>query len=152
MAILAPANSKQLFSLALSAPKEPIKAGANLDLLVTVTNTSARKIAFIVSPGPLPEDGWQYEITVRDSLGRPAPPSAYVRNLDKRLPLYPGGSTVGRTLAPGESFVDEVDVTMLYDLSRPGKYTISVSRDFPPRQNLGEGRVLSNTITVTVVE
>jgi len=90
-----------------------------------------------------------YEITVRDSKGRSAPPSTYLRNRDKRIPVdY--GSRLARTLAPGESFVDQVTVTTFFDLSRPGKYTISVSRATPPRQNLGEGSVESDPVTVTV--
>jgi hypothetical protein len=69
---------------------------------------------------------------------------------DKRVSMYHGGFT-SRTLKPGESFIDEVTVTQFYDLSQPGEYTISLARPFPPRQNLGEGRVKSNTITLTVL-
>jgi len=47
--------------------------------------------------------------------------------------------------------VDEIDVTKLYDLSQPGKYTISAARYIPPTQSLGEGKVRSNSITVIVV-
>lgn len=149
---LAFAGAKQLFSLAITAPKEPLKAGDELHLRVTITNISRRDISFIVSPGPIPEDGPLYQINARDAEGRPAPPSASVLRRDKRVPIYYGGSRLARTVKPGESFVDQVDVTRLYDLSQPGKYTISVARSIPPRQNLGEGLVESNTVTVTVVQ
>ena len=142
---------KQLFSLTIAAPKEPIRAGAELHLFVTVTNTSKRTISFITSPGPIPEDGLLYEISARDVHGRSAPPSAYLRNRDKRIPIN-YGSRLARTLAPGESFVDQVTVTTFYDLSQPGKYTVSVAREIPPRQNLGKGSIRSNVITLTVVQ
>lgn len=41
-------------------------------------------------------------------------------------------------------------VTKFYDMSRPGKYTIQVSRAVP--KELGGGTVKSNAITVTVTE
>jgi hypothetical protein len=142
--------SQDLFSLKIAQPNGPQKAGTDLRLLVTVTNTSNREITFITSPGPLPEDDSQYELTVRDEHGQPAPPSTYMRTRDKRLPIdY--GSRVGKTLKPGESFVDTVTITRFFDLSRPGKYTIAVLRQNPPRQNLGDGKVKSNSVTVAVV-
>jgi hypothetical protein len=121
---------KQLFSLSIAPPQGPKKAGAELPLLVTVTNTSHQVINFATSPGTVPDDSLLYSIDVRDEQGRPAPPSDYVRNRDPRVPIN-YGSTLARTLKPGESFVDQVMVTRFYDLSRPGKYMISVDREIP---------------------
>jgi hypothetical protein len=151
LAALAVPGPKPLFSLTVAAPKEPLKAGTELILSVTVTNTSDRNISFITSPGLVPEDGFLYEIDVRDAQGRSAPPSAYLRNRDPRISIYKGSMT-HRTLKPGESFVDEVTVTGFYDLSQPGEYKISVARSMPPYQNLGKGRVKSNVITVTLTK
>ena len=53
---------------------------------------------------------------------------------------------------PLASVANGIRIPLGYDLSRPGKYTISVARRFPPRQKLGEGRVTSNTITITVAK
>ena len=151
VATLAAQGPKQSFSLTIAAPKEPLRAGTELRLLVTVTNTSDRNISFITSPGPIPEDGLLYEINVRDAQARSAPPSVYLRTRDKRIPTdY--GSRFARTLRPGQSFVDQVTVTKFYDLSRPGNYTISVARPMPPRQNLGKGSVKSNPVTVVVTQ
>jgi hypothetical protein len=144
-------GAKQLFSLSIAAPSEPVKSGVELRLSVTVTNTSDRTIGFIRSPGLLPEEGYRYEIEVRDAGGHPAPSSAHMRDL-KNKTTATFESNVARWLKPGESFVDEIDVTKFYDLSQPGKYTISVARPIPPAQNLGEGKVKSNSITVTVVQ
>lgn len=148
---LAASAPEQLFSLTLATPKEPLKAGTELDLFVTVTNTSNRNISFITSPGEMPEDGLLYQIDVRDAQGHAAPLSADLRTRDPRIPIN-YDSRSARTLKPGESFIDKVTVTQFYDLSRPGEYMISVARAMPPRQNLGKGSVKSNTITLTVTQ
>lgn len=142
---------KQLFSLTIAAPKEPLKAGAEFHLTVTVTNTSNSPISFVTSPGPIPDDGLLYEIHVRDQHGRSAPQSPYVRNRDTHVPVH-YGSRLARTLKPGESFVDQVIVTEFYDLSSPGEYSITVARSMPARQNLGNGSVTSNAVTITVTQ
>jgi len=142
---------KQLFSLTIAAPKEPIRSGKEFCLLVTVTNTSDRAISFITSPGPIPEDGFRYEISVRDAQGNAAAPSANLHTKDRRIPTE-YESRIARTLRTNESFVDQITVTRFYDLSQPGKYTIWVALPIPPRQNLGEGNVRSNTIIVTVTQ
>jgi predicted DNA-binding transcriptional regulator AlpA len=141
---------KQLFSLTVEAPSEPLKVGGELRLRVTVTNTSDRSITFIRSPGIIPHEAIRYNIEVRDSRGESAPPSEYVRKLKTSETRW-FESSHAYTIKPGESFVDDVEVTRFYDLSQPGKYTISVAREFPPRQKLGEGAVKSNSIDVTVV-
>ncbi|HEV2195701.1 MAG TPA: hypothetical protein VGR55_08965 [Candidatus Acidoferrum sp.] len=137
------------FSLTIATPKEPLKAGAELRLLVTITNTSNRKISFVTSPGPIPEDWILYEIDVRDEQGRSVALSSDLRGMDPRVPINYGSRTA-RSLAPGESFVDQVTVTRFYDLTPPGQYTISVARSMPPRQNLGNGTIKSNAMTITV--
>jgi hypothetical protein len=120
-------------------------------LLVTVTNTSDRTIGFIRSPGQPPEEGFRYKIEARNESGLSAPPSAYLRDLKEKTTVS-FSSNLAQWLKPSESFVDEIQVTKFYDLSQPGKYTISVVRDIPPAQTLGKGTVRSNTITVTVTK
>lgn len=149
-AVFTSSARSQLFGLSIAQPKEPVKAGTELRLLVTVTNTSNRAISFVTSPGEIPEDGSLYEISVRDAQGRSAPPSPHLRTRDNRIPINQG-SRVARTLQPGESFVDQITVTTFYDLSQTGKYTISVAREIPPRQNLGQGSINSNVVTIEVI-
>jgi hypothetical protein len=148
---LVSADKQQLFSLAIAPSTVTLKSGAELRLRVTVTNTSDRRIGFIRSPAALPEEGLRYNIDVRDPQGQSAPPSASARQLSKNTTVILG-SNVARWLNPGESFVDEIDITKLYDLSQPGKYSIAVAREIPPAQNLGKGIVKSNSITVRVVK
>jgi hypothetical protein len=151
VAMLSVSAARDPFRLTITAPDKPLKAGAELRLLVTVTNTSSHSISLITSPGPVPEDAFRYEMAVRDEEGRSAPPSAYLRSKDEHVPVY-YGSRFARTLKPGESFIDQITVTNFYDLSRPGKYAISVARALEPWQNLGKGTIKSNTVTVTVTQ
>ena len=140
-----------LFSLTLAAPTAPLKSGAELRLLVTVTNTSDRTLGFIRSPGEIPDEWFRYKIQIHNEAGQSAPPSAYVRELKNKQTLG-FQSSYARWLKPGESFVDNVEITKLYDLSQPGTYTICVSREFPPKQNLGTGYIKSKVITVTITK
>ena len=150
-----PGAKRPPFSVTLNAPDKPLKSGAELHLQVTIKNTSDHDITFLTSAG---DDGFRYKIRVLDAHAHPAPPSALVIAMrsDKKLVEF-GWSNFGRKLKPGESLVDEIDVTKLYDLSQPGIYTISVTRHIPPDavpqgQKLGKGFVRSNTIAVTVVK
>jgi hypothetical protein len=150
LTVPATSGPKQPFSLAIAQPKQPVRAGTELRLRITVTNTNDKPISFITSPGPIPDDGLRYEVNVTDEQGHQAPASAYLRTRDSRIPTN-YGSSFARTLRPGESFVDEVTVTAFYDLSRPGEYRIWVARRMPPRQALGTGRVRSNVVNVMIV-
>jgi hypothetical protein len=153
-------QSEPLFSLRLAAPKQRIKPGAELHLFVTVKNTSDRNIKVVTSPGAVPEDWFRYKIRVTDAQGGTPPPAADVRNRDKRVGFY-YGSTFARDLHPGESFVDQLTVTRLYDLTKPGKYSVSVARPIDaynigvegvPPGKMPKGSIRSNTVTITVTE
>jgi hypothetical protein len=173
IALIAPvgafaSGAEQPFSVSLKAPDKPLKAGAELVLRATIKNTSDHDMAFPTSPGLIPSDGFRYQIEIRDKDGRPAPPSARVLELRKLQeeagkegkPVLPGPPTsnTSRPLKPGESFVDEINVSDYFRLDRPGVYTIWVIRPLPPYltgntpKKFWKGSVRSNTITVTVVK
>jgi len=58
------------------------------------------------------------------------------------------GRAVFRTLKAGTSITDEINLNRLDDFSRPGQYTIQVSR--PVSENPKDGVVKSNEIHVSV--
>ena len=153
LSVHAAPGSKPPFSVTLNAPDKPLRSGAELHLLVTIKNTSDHEITFSTSPGAIPEDGFRYKVEVLDAHTHPAPPSPLVVEMRSGKELVDTwSSNIGRTLKPGESFVDQIDVTKLYDLSQPGIYTISVTRPLQPWQGFGKGAVRSNTLAVTVVK
>lgn len=158
-ALGAPARN-QLFSLTIAPPSEPIKSGAKVHLLVTVTNTSGQTIGFIRSPGPLPDEGFRYQIEVRDSDAHEPSQSARLRGLKGKTSMSQS-SNLARWLKPGESFVDRIAVTRFYDMTMPGEYAVSVARHFDrnniavkgsPPEAIGSGTIKSNTVTITIIK
>lgn len=146
LAVGAPRQSES-FTVTLSAPSQPLKAGRPLLLRVTLTNASNRETHVLLNAGSS-DVAMVYQVHVLDEQGHPAPPWV--------PPPPPKGKTVervgsihGTELKPGESQTDWVNVTDVYDLSRPGKYTIWIAERF------GRGPhdfVKSNAVTVTVVK
>jgi len=145
------------FSLALGATQRRLKRGTDVCLLVTVTNTSGRDMKIVASPGTLPEDWFRYEIHVRDATGRALSPNSALRDRKTGIVVL---DNVARQIPVDTSFVDQVTVTKAYDLRRPGKYKIYVSRpadrynvsvEGVAPDDLSRRVVNSNTVTVTVV-
>jgi hypothetical protein len=131
------------FTLTLDAGEKAVKAGSELKTYVTLRNSSNRAIYMSVGSSDV-----DYAIEVRDSQGRLAPDTDFARKLKERA--YYSNDTVF-TLQPGESLPKTPLVaTKFYDLSRPGKYLIQVSRGVP--KEIGGGTVKSNTITIAVTE
>lgn len=145
----ADSNAKNLFSLRIEAPSEPIKLGAELRLKVTVTNISGSGIRFGRTPGPLPDETLSYHIEVRDEHGQIPPLTTFSRDLNEHRTAI-GGSYITYTLAPGKSFEDELVITQLYTLAKPGRYTIWVARAQGTFEKDGKAAVRSNEITITV--
>lgn len=124
-----------------------VKAGSDVFINVQMRSTSKRDLAF----GNAYDDRFgvdslnHYE--VRDSEGNPA---------QKRTIKHPelgqtGHGWPARALKPSASLNLGTDrITGLYDLSRPGKYTIQSSRAIS--DNPKNGFVSSNAITITVTE
>jgi hypothetical protein len=145
-----PGQPSQLpFSIVINTEHEPFKAGAEVLLQITLTNTSNREIALSKAPGDLPQAESEYSIKVLDSQGREVPDTDYGQKIKQRKILV-SRSRVSWTLGPGESLKDGAIISKLYDISHPGKYTGQVMRSIPPQ--LGKGTVKSNIIQVTVTE
>ena len=137
------------FALSLEGPKQQLKLGQVLLLRVNVTNTSDSALTVPDSEGVFAIAAI-YQVRVSDQDGRPVPPRPPAKAPGGRGTVVHGGSVQGRTLNPGESFTDLVNVTDEYDLSQPGKYQISVAE--PYGSGPDRGFVVSNTVTVAVVK
>ncbi|MGC1619393.1 MAG: hypothetical protein WA765_12965 [Candidatus Acidiferrum sp.] len=117
---------------------------------MSVTNITDHNVNVLVVPGPAPDQPTNYDIKVLDEQGREAAPTQFLRNL-REHPTAPTGSVFGSMLPPGKSFEEKLALTRFYDLSRPGKYTVRVSRTQRPWRNTADS-VKSNTITITVTQ
>jgi hypothetical protein len=136
-------------SIGLRAPQSTIKSGAPLNLEITLKNISDQVIHVdedVSSKGEL-----TYTVIVHDRDQNEAPSTRYNRTL--RGKVAPGDpisiiqtSSIAVTLQPGKNLVDKLDVADLYDLSRPGLYSVWVERVDPVTHQM----VMSNKISVTV--
>jgi len=138
------------FSIAISSPQQSIGTGAEVRLEITLKNTSNREIYISKSNGRSQAE-FSFVVDAHDDTGKPAPDTEYGRRVmrretKKRTVLF--WSEIFLTLKPGEILQDEAIVSKLYDLSRPGKYLIRVSRRVSG--NPKDGVVKSNEIAVTV--
>jgi hypothetical protein len=139
------------FSVALRPPVGPIKAGDQVVLTAVTTNTSDHEVRFARSFAPR-EEVSDYDIDIKDSEGQ-TPPLTEAYSRLREHPTARWGSYSTYALLPGKSFEEELIVTKLYDLNRPGKYTVSVLRGQRPTwQTQGKAAVRSNTITITVAK
>ena len=112
-----------------------VRAGSKVIVSVTATNRSDHNIPFRVEPAD-----YRYEVTVYDAQNNMAMETERgrkVKGASGRM-SHLGASS---WLNPGESTKDELAASDLYDMSRPGKYRIQVSRK----------GAKSNTITINVV-
>jgi hypothetical protein len=142
------------FSIAISAP-DVISAGSEPKLSIVLKNTSDHEIMLgrSVQPG---HGELHHDVEVRDDKGDLAPETEYHRKIKGRLSATPGKappppnvrSDIFIPMKPGETRNDDLTISKLYDLSKPGKYTIQVSRFDEDTK----GVVKSNTITVSVTK
>lgn len=136
------------FSIAISTQSDLVKAGAEILVEITLTNTSDHEIRLGKAPGNLPQAESEYSIEVRDSKGHLAPDTDYGHKVrEKKIWFYRSRDSFN--LQPGESLKDGTVITKLYDLSRQDRYTITVSRPIP--EQWGKGTVKSNSINITII-
>jgi hypothetical protein len=139
----------QLFSVKIQPPPGPVKAGSEVRVKVTITNSSDHEIRFARGFG---NEEFDFEIEVRDEKGKPPPLTESYRKLNEQ-PTSRWGSYSTYVLEPGKSFENELAVTKLYILTQPGKYTVSVTRGQRPMwETMGKGGVKSNIVSLTVTK
>jgi hypothetical protein len=178
---LPPQLSTPPFSISISLAQDVVNADSEVRLDIVLTNTTNENIVIDQCGKP------NYQMEVYDSQGKRLP--RLDECVQKEVPEHPGWTTVCeitaarpvtvcvpqnqvlKLLKPQESLKEEMVVNELYDLSRPGKYTIQVQRVNDPRTvitvpgHFGYSRDLelhdkmndvsrdtakSNTVTVTV--
>ncbi len=97
------------FSIAISTQSDLMKAGSEILVEITLTNTSNHVIRVGKAPGNLPQAESEYSIEVRDSKGHVAPDTDYGRTArrvtegqyrnNKTVRFEPGGSVHNHSLS-----------------------------------------------------
>jgi hypothetical protein len=132
------------FSIRIVARQDVVKTGSSIGVVALLTDTTNHKINFIMVNDDMGGDNG-YIPKVLDDTGNPLPLSKYGQLIIKG-PRLQGRSGQIR-LQPGDSTVPhEIILSELYDLTRPGKYTIQMERI----DKDSKVHVKSNIITVTV--
>src|SRR5579863_3829186 len=105
----------QAVSVWISSPTAEVTPGSEVWIDVTVTNISAETIF-------CPD----HRLNVWDSEGRPAPLTKGEQERIQRGPA-PLSRNYHALLGPGGSSESDADLSKVYDLARPGTYTIQAT-------------------------
>jgi hypothetical protein len=131
--------AKQPFTITVSADKPHVNVGDGVLLNIVMTNTSDQEVDCTRNWSNALDRNYKYEVL--DEYGQPMP--QIVRNHPAPFRLSPC------VIKPGETAKSGGLISILYDFSRPGKYTIQVSRGI--QDDPSDELVKSNIITITVV-
>jgi hypothetical protein len=150
-------TAQPLFSIDISGPKT-IKAGTPIEIKVVLTNTSDHGLDFKAHE---PEEfNYSTEVFKSDGQSEDYTTRGYLMATGKCDPKHgatdghpscfgPYGRSIPVTLRPSGKYITWIVVTEQFHLSKPGDYSIQVSRSTAGE---AENRILakSNMITVTV--
>ena len=117
--------------------------GSDARIIITLRNLASHQILFAHRPGTNNPE-FSYTIVVRNEKGRVVEETAYGR--ESRLHPESEGRTVDY-VQPGQSVVQTAHLGQLVNLTKPGEYTIRVTRKDPETQTV----VMSNEVTLSVV-
>lgn len=137
-----------VLSLNISALQQTVRTGNAVIVKATMTNKSSHDVSIWMEIGA----GRQFHIEVRDSTGNLVPDTEEGKKRNGHVDpsqLQPrdwNGSGACLTLKPGETSDQQVTVSTLYDMNRPGTYSIQLQK--PDPETLAPDK--SNTVTVTV--
>lgn len=124
--------------IAIATESPTVLAGSDVSINVSLTNTSNED----VNEGVMYKDGINLDSTlrfeVRDEHGKVVPKRTYPHE-----ELRPG-SVIFRTIKAGQTLTQQQRVSAMYNMQKPGKYTIQVWRRNPNYD------IKSNILTVTV--
>jgi len=137
-------GANQPLSLTLSAVEQTVRPGSEAKVQTTLTNVTSQVVTFFDT-----NPDCDYLIEVRDEKGNPAEQTTYRRQLSCKNRLGDARNILVK-LKPQESRKDEIVLTRLYELNRPGRYFVQAQRKLP--KELGGGTVQSNTLTINVTD
>lgn len=141
------------FSLTVSLPRSTVKSGSDMEVDVTTKNISHKDIEVGKVVGTAEAN---YEIEVTDSRGKPAVPTRYERMLRGGPPATDHHSSMIGSLSPGQTMQEHFYANQLFELDKPGKYTIQVSTTVYVGKTAVEDAtkvvVKANIVTLTVTD
>lgn len=112
---------------------EPYVSHAPLVLEVDTTNTSAHPIVLEMEKPSLDQVGTVYKVDIRDQAGTLLPETRYGVNVMNsssipRAAQTPNEAGTRLYLLPGESWRDVITVNKVFEVTKPGQYSIRIHR------------------------
>jgi len=131
------------FTVAIGAPQDEVKVGADARVTIALRNVSNHQIAFAHRPGANSPE-FSFRIEVKDAKGHVVEETAYGR---EALQHQQEESRMVEFVQPGKAAVQTAHLGKLVSLNRPGRYTVVVSR-----KDAKSGAVVrSNELALNVV-
>ena len=130
-------SSEQPFTITISGPTE-VKTGAGVEIKIRLTNISNHELKLPVFWSNGLDTSYMYD--VHDYKGN---------SVEKKNKGRFTGSVWETTVQPGKNLEDEILVSKIFEINKPGQYVVQVSRNIfnEPKG----GIVKSNSITINVV-
>lgn len=140
----AQAPSGQAISVSISTANTTVHLGQPIPIQIQLKNTSKSEVRFgkVLGHGHAELD---YQIALLDSAGHPVPQTKYGNAAANRQVVI--FSQEFLPLAPAETTVHRTELTKLFNITKPGTYTVRVGRTWPPKS---KNIVWSNSLTITV--
>lgn len=141
------------FSLTIKADEATVKSGSPVWVTAAVQNISGHPLTTVLAYFK-DKGGYVYKVSAVNEKGASAPETKHGRRAqghetpeeESRDFYVVNSSSANYTFSPGETMKDRVEVTKLFDLTTPGKYTIQF-QEFDLDSNT---MLKSNIVTVTV--
>jgi hypothetical protein len=142
-------------TVVIAIDKTMVAVGTEVTIVATITNVSDHPIEELVAPGP-GDVPTMLRLIVHDEKKKllsekPPDQTPCQGKLGCEIIKLDGGSNRDISLAPGKSLRKSINLSELYDLSKPGKYTVQVAYigRLIPISSFTQP-VMSNLLTVTV--
>ena len=139
-------NAQTASSITVNTLQQSFKLGSEIDLEITLTNTSGKTRSIYWPVDNLVEDDFEYKIMVLDQAGKMPVRTRIGRNvIDHDAGINIGHAHVlpHRDLKDGEMVKEKLDLTR-YFVFQPGKYTVQLQLQW------GNETPKSNTLSFVV--
>jgi hypothetical protein len=138
-------GSSEALQLVVSTEKSSFSVGEPILLTVTSRN-NGRKVLVLENTF---HAEWDYKLDVRNEAGESVALTEEGRRLTKNNSIY---ASTNIDLHPGEEVQKDFVITKLFEMTTPGKYSISVNRQFWIPDLDVYRPATSNTVKITIVE
>jgi hypothetical protein len=133
------------FAIAISVSQDEVRVGSDVPVKITLRNVSNRQIVFGHRPGANNPE-FSFEIAVKNGKGQVVEETAYGREASDARRRQEEDRTV-EYVQPGGGAVQTAHLAKLVSLSRPGWYTVRVSR----KDSASREVIRSNEVKFAVV-